>query len=258
MPGFPTVLEMPQRRREKMAGAELSQLARLLCPSQPLDSFTGDPGAYTGRSACGPWGAHEAWVTKGASVPPLISSSDLSGESVLQPFCPRWSLVHFLPGRFRNVPFAPQHTHGGSSPSPFSCYCHSWWERMLSNSISIWSLAQQLTSHASFNRRQTQRPPPWAVFNTSNISLISLSKSRSDSPHIKETFPRGRGGRPWSSFYHLFLKSWETMWAGAGRGGAVNQAWRMKPFPRHCSSQPLSCSCWGGCFLGWGGVSGCC
>lgn len=81
-------------------------------------SREGDPGAYTGRSACGPWGAHEAWVTKGASAPPLISSSDLSGESVLQPFCPRWSLVHFLPGRFRNVPFAPQHTHPNPNPNP--------------------------------------------------------------------------------------------------------------------------------------------
>lgn len=47
------------------------------------------------------------------------------------------------------------------------------------------------------------------------------------------------------------------MWAGAGRGGAVNQAGRMKLFPQLCWGQPLSCSCWGGCFPGWGRVSGC-
>lgn len=65
-------------------------------------------------------------------------------------------------------------------------------------SISIWRLAQLLTSHTSFN---WQRPLPRAISNTSNIPLISSSKSKSNSQHKKTKTLQGG----WSSRGPVFI-----------------------------------------------------
>lgn len=49
-----------------------------------------------------------------------------------------------------------------------------------------------------------------------------------------------------SPFQHL--QAWGNNASRCCQRGAMTLARRIKPFPGHCSSGPLSLSCWGGCF----------
>ena len=232
---------------------------------------------HRGRRPYGPWGTNKARVTKGASA------LQLSPPSVVQSLSPPRSLS-LSPEPAKECAFCkPTHTHtrGVSSPSVVSYYCNGWckeccatenarMQRKHNRHVETFCRLGPAAQHSSLcwqdngeqhsHKPSDTPPPPWCQI------LLSwfLHQSPRHFPDIKRSCSLGvsaRGPRFITNFREKKLfkpNPGKQCEAGAEQGGAINLAWRIKPFPWHCSGWPLSCSCWGGRWAGWGGARLCC